>query len=68
MSLKEFFHHPRFKNISRDYTLHELVRLVPDLQHTSISNELSQRLFHQLQQLFHQKNLPLLLAVSTLYN
>ena len=55
MSLKEFFHHPRFKNISRDYTLHELVRLVPDLQHTSISNELSQRLFHQLQQLFHQK-------------
>ena len=35
MSLAEFFNHPRFKNISRDYTLHELVSLVPDLQHQS---------------------------------
>ena len=55
MSLKEFFDHPRFKNISRDYTLNELVFLVPDIQHQSISNELSQRLYHQLQELFHQK-------------
>lgn len=55
MSVTEFFNHPRFKNISRDYTLDELTNLVPDLQHQSISNKLSLRLYHQLQQLFHQK-------------
>ena len=55
MSLRDFFNHPRFRNISREYTLDELTGLVPDLQHQYISNKLSLRLFNQLQELFQQK-------------
>ena len=55
MSLTEFYNHPRFKNISRDYTIQELSKLVPDLQHQSVSNELSHQLYNQLQELFLKK-------------
>ena len=55
MSLAELFNNPRFRNISREYTLDELYYLVPDLQHISISNQLSMRLFNQLQELFQKK-------------
>ncbi len=55
MNLSKFYNDPRFQYISRDYTVQELSKLVPDLQHTSISNELSRHLYDELQSTFKYK-------------